>query len=58
MLYLVLVIECVVDVQYRTARVAEDIFDALGLQRAHKYFRASQFHQYFSRGDYATFSAA
>ena len=45
MLDLVLVIESVVDVQHRTARVPEDVFHVFGLQRAHKYIRASQFHQ-------------
>ena len=58
MLDLVLVIKSVVDVQNCTAGVTEDVFDTFSLQRAHKYFRASQFHQYFSRGHYASLSGA
>ena len=49
MLHLVLRIEGIIDVQYRTTRVAEQVFDAFVLQCTHKYFCASQFHLRISR---------
>ncbi len=45
MLHLVLRVQGIIDVQHRTARIAEQVFDPFVLQCAHKYFSASQFHR-------------
>jgi hypothetical protein len=45
MLDFTLLVECIIDVQHGTARVAKNEFDTLFVQRAHKYIRACQFHR-------------